>query len=364
MVSKFKLFAILVFALLLGSLSANATPSTDSNGTPSVDDVCILPPPSALMVPEIGTSWYTASWTPVSGAFQYQIITRDASNGAVLNTTFVPATFNSATISGLIPGTVVIPEVRSVCYNYELSPPRIGPNTGIIVIDVVGSTYKPASNYQGAGCDNMGSTLTTGCNINVNDGVGEFEIYHVNGANAYFKSFKSPAGHISIMPEEDTSPYTFDFPGNGYYVDIKVGTDVIARITTGSTANSRTIYRCNSAICGNENHISYTIRKIAATGLSQNALDSRSDESLDSQRLSATPNPFADLLEIQVPFATPENELHMALYDLQGRMMITQNIANGGPIQTIETGTLPTGVYILRVECGGKAETIKVVKTQ
>ena len=45
-------------------------------------------------------------------------------------------------------------------------------------------------------------------------------------------------------------------------------------------------------------------------------------------------------------------------------MMMTQHIANGGPIQTIETGNLPTGVYFLRVECAGKAETIKVVKTQ
>lgn len=369
MVSKFKLFVLLVLAVLTGTLSAGPIPVNNNPVTPA-EDVCTLPAPSMLMVTEIGTSWFKATWTPVTGAHQYQIITRDASNGNVLNTTFVPGSINIATVSGLNPGMSVVPEIRSVCYGGELSPGQtIGPTTGIIVIDVVGSSYSPSSRYSNDNCL-MQYGFPGGCNI-TNDGTStEFSISDGGNNIAYFNAYKNANGYVSIKRENTPFPFSFHNDGDGKYISINYnGTQSVAKISTSvaTASGQRRLFRCDLTECDGGNNDNYPIHRVIATGMTQSSLDARNEQeqSFDlANQVSATPNPFTDLLEIQIPFATPENELHLALYDLQGRMMMSQHIANGGPLQTIETGHLPTGVYILRVECAGKAETIKVVKTQ
>jgi hypothetical protein len=365
MVSKFKLFALLTVALLTGSLSTNAAPTAEPHGTPA-EDACILPPPSVFMVTEIGTSWYKATWTPVLGAYQYQIITRDLS-GTAINTTYVPASVNGVTISGFNPGTSVVPEIRSVCYNFEQGPSKVGPITGIIVIDVVGSFYRPGDRYNQGNCI-MQYDWAGGCDMTNDGSMTEFQITNGGSQDAFFRAYKNVQGYVSIEKEEIAIPFSF-VNGGGMHINIITNGQNVARLTTSvvttpGSGGQRRLYRCPINSCSSGNDDNYPIRNAIPAAMTQNNLSSR-DQSLElSPRLSATPNPFADILEIQIPFANEENELNLALYDLQGRMMMTQHIANGGPIQTIETGTLPTGVYFLRVECAGKAETIKVVKTQ
>lgn len=83
-----------------------------------------------------------------------------------------------------------------------------------------------------------------------------------------------------------------------------------------------------------------------------------------SSTLSASPNPFTNTLEVKIPYATTENDVKVNLYDLQGRLMLSEKTPGGTQIRSLSTENLLPGLYLLRVDAGDRSETIKVVKTQ
>ena len=84
----------------------------------------------------------------------------------------------------------------------------------------------------------------------------------------------------------------------------------------------------------------------------------------DEQQLAVSPNPFSNRLEINIPYATEENDVKVQLFDPHGRLILSQVTAGGLQIRSLDTEVLQPGMYLLRVETGERAETVKVIKTQ
>ena len=80
--------------------------------------------------------------------------------------------------------------------------------------------------------------------------------------------------------------------------------------------------------------------------------------------LSATPNPFTNQLDIQIPFANINENIELNLYDLQGRRVMALHAPGDQQTITLKTEQLLPGMYFLRAESGGVIQTVKVVKTQ
>ena len=88
------------------------------------------------------------------------------------------------------------------------------------------------------------------------------------------------------------------------------------------------------------------------------------EQTIYDQHVNATPNPFTNFLDVEIPFATDENDIKMSLYDLQGSLVLSVKTPGGSQIRSLSTENLIPGLYLLRVESGDRSETIKVMKTQ
>jgi PKD repeat protein len=74
--------------------------------------------------------------------------------------------------------------------------------------------------------------------------------------------------------------------------------------------------------------------------------------------LTLTPNPADDVVAVSVDLQTNDLvELHVS--DLAGRVLLTANLANGRCL--INTETLSSGIYMLRIQAGGASTVRKLV---
>ena len=71
------------------------------------------------------------------------------------------------------------------------------------------------------------------------------------------------------------------------------------------------------------------------------------------------PNPTSDLIAIQVSGLLRE-DLQVALYDLAGKQVRRDVIAQGSTIWYLDTRTLYDGEYIVRVGDGDRSVSVKV----
>ena len=76
------------------------------------------------------------------------------------------------------------------------------------------------------------------------------------------------------------------------------------------------------------------------------------------------PNPFTDATTVEVRGATPEARLSVAVYDVLGRLVRAPEAVEGSR-RSVELGRgLASGVYVVRVEGTGFAETFPIVKVK
>jgi hypothetical protein len=80
----------------------------------------------------------------------------------------------------------------------------------------------------------------------------------------------------------------------------------------------------------------------------------------DASRYNVFPNPASELVAIQVRGMQHE-DLPVALYDLQGRVLRTALIPQGSTIWYLDTQTLYDGEYLVRIGAGSDAPVVKVV---
>lgn len=364
MMSHFKAF-LLLFSLAVvnsGFATPNFVPTTPAP-KPAGESAWILPAPAFVMVVQIGTNWSRITWSPVPGASAYRIITTLVSTGAVVNNTVVSAAVNSAQLEPLPGGATLLSTVYAIDYNGVEGLGK-GVQYDTIIIDTVGKYYPPS------GTITPTCTLPIwtsgdpgGCPINWNNGNASYFRITFNNNVGYFKTEQINASQMRLSHSVGTA---FGFtPGFSETSKVTFGGTPVAVMACYKDANTGVVRLLRRG--SNENDPTLIIERIVYSEPLSQELDARNFETVQdfdlTPRLLATPNPFNNQLEIQIPFATTENDLHIALYDPQGRMVLTQQIANGGPIQSIETGHLPVGLYYLRAECAGKSETIKVLKT-
>jgi hypothetical protein len=142
---------------------------------------------------------------------------------------------------------------------------------------------------------------------------------------------------------------------------------IVARVTIShASLFVGKIYREDLYI--GDNNLTYQILKLSEPHGLNSSADNRAEIQLDdksvSSTLSASPNPFTNTLEVKIPYATTENDVKVNLYDLQGRLMLSEKTPGGTQIRSLSTENLLPGLYLLRVDTGDRSETIKVVKTQ
>jgi Secretion system C-terminal sorting domain len=377
MATRFKQHIILILLLFSSLMYANVNPvePTKPNPSEASETACLLPAPAMFWVNDVGTTWAQLSWTPVSGAFQYLIITRDVPFGNVLNVVYISAAFNSAIITPLPPGTTCQSEIWSVCQNGVSGPTsRFSPEFGTPILDVVDCGIW---NTEGLveDCTMRGPNPINGCEISNVNGVGvAFRVSDVPNSPFNYRFFRvvkdNSLLHVIKHPLTiGNRSWEFELAAGGTKVEVfNNGTSVGHFSTNNPTAGgTKKLYWTDGPTGGNT-----VIRKMNGSvpgnceppeGLIFDG--SWVDEVDDSEQyLTATPNPFTNFLDIKIPYATEENDVLMSLYDLQGRLVISIKVPGGNQTQSISTQDLKPGLYFLRVDTGDKSETIKLIKTQ
>jgi hypothetical protein len=135
------------------------------------------------------------------------------------------------------------------------------------------------------------------------------------------------------------------------YTTALAGNDNLDNTDNNNSPNSPTDY-------------SPTINWYALTPAQIAQLQTIAEPQTNAHALSVYPNPTDDLLYIELSGAGIAT---VALYDLQGRMVYSQNPSNSpaehSPTATVNMHNIPAGVYVLRVTDGdGKEYQQKVVR--
>ncbi|WP_442795450.1 T9SS type A sorting domain-containing protein [Pelobium manganitolerans] len=78
-----------------------------------------------------------------------------------------------------------------------------------------------------------------------------------------------------------------------------------------------------------------------------------------SATVSAYPNPTTDLLNVE---HGPVNGGSLSVFDLQGKVLISQSLANGASSTSVNVAKLVPGTYVLNVTNSGKQTTLKFIK--
>ena len=83
----------------------------------------------------------------------------------------------------------------------------------------------------------------------------------------------------------------------------------------------------------------------------------------ESSNLTLYPNPVIDQLQISYEMVKAGN-VQVAIIDIQGKVLHQQTInsQNGTNHAIISVSHLPEGLYVCRLQKGGKLETIKFIK--
>lgn len=87
------------------------------------------------------------------------------------------------------------------------------------------------------------------------------------------------------------------------------------------------------------------------------ALQTLSLAEFNNSQIKLFPNPFDDLLNIQLGFSGTNN---LQIFDMLGRLMLSQNFNN--PSLSVDVSHLPNGLYLAKIGLSGMEKTYKIVK--
>jgi hypothetical protein len=380
---SFQLFFLSVFCLATTLCNARDTkmPLTNFDAT-----ITSCNPPAGLLVTQVGPSWIDLMWPSVSGVAQYHLVTYEASSGSVVSDMLVnqvPGVTMSARVNGLTPGNSYYAKIWSICpsengnsqsESYAVTPPVLIP-----ILDLVQTGFQT--------CQDMASwpegnevlfDLPPGapanCTFAWNPTPTYFRIKKVGSSNVAMEFSVEVQGTMAIIRNN-----TFDSDCcnglNKYFFGEETSEFVTIAYNTANSLKARITIKHSPPTSPNgllyrtldtDNKIDeFKIYKLIPPPETNCSAD-RSDVPVTTttDALSASPNPFTNTLEVKIPYATPENDVKVSLYDLQGRLMLSEKTTGGTQIHSLSTADLLPGLYLLRVDTGDRSETIKVVKTQ
>jgi hypothetical protein len=380
----------LFFICLLISINTGAT--SISNGLLAHDkvivgDPCSLPAPTNFKVTDITPFSLTVVWDPqIPAPSDYSIKVFETSSGNLIQSYKIPGNSTSTTVTNLEPNKKYIIRNTPFCPGGTESVYFVDAIGATWIVDLVSSGYTPVANLD-ASCG-MGASGQS-CSADPDEGyivpfrirrvtvptaVGDFGLYHAD--NCVSRTIKTGINLDGFTFYCDNGQST---ACSGTMIIAKHADSVVARITIGSTLWSGVKKLvCVSISPGFRIERLYPDHKgyldqhggECALGFGQlpGKANARTEESFEMppaiQRLSAHPNPFADYVEIQVPFANISQNLQLSLHDLQGRRVMVLDYPSGQQTIQLSTLGLSPGMYFLHAESGGITSTIKLVKTQ
>lgn len=371
MVKQFKIFlTVLCFlgATMGFANSVTPEPSPTETGNPDLYG-CAYPAPSNYQIAEIGTHYAKLTWTQYGAPpSYYNIIAYQVGTGTILANFNFPYA-NTVTVNNLPPGTNIGFILTALCPDGTLSQFPAITIGSTIILDLLVTGFNP----NGLTPDNC--TLQAAnqfCYFNKNVPT-RFIIYKDDNIDQGRQFRMLGNGDYQVQLNETNAGQDYQFfckpatdPGpNGCltdFVTIKKNGDVVAEFTVIHQAAQPTkaLLICTSITP------TYKITRLVGSGFreSSDKDDSEWVAMNDADHLSAAPNPFTNLLDVNIPFSSEGNDVQISLYNLQGRLMTTVRTPGGTPTHTLSTENLLPGFYLLRVDTGDRSETIKVMKTQ
>jgi hypothetical protein len=359
----------ILLAFLIGlTYALTATPVSTTSNTTLDKNLLLLPPPSVLNVVEVGTTWAKLSWTPVAGAISYEIVTKEFFSGNIVNIQNVAAA-NIATVNGLTPGVAYYSEIRSIDINNEKSDtPTLSERYDTIIIELVNSGFQIGSGSDG---ECIVDVKDFGCDYEWSASPTYFKISTV-GPNPQSRIFKLNVAPNNITTQvtraiSGSTLYTFSVDADNKILTIKYGSGqsqqvaAILSVAHEPTSPTGEFFRTSSGQSGN-----FILKNWIPSGGAKggNDRDLSFTEVEFSKALTASPNPFNNQLEVNIPFTNDDQDLTINLYNLQGSRIFSQTYPAGTPMVTLSTEGFANGMYVLQAVSGTHVASIKVMKTQ
>lgn len=383
MIKQLKSFVL--FSLLLLVNEAYSMPGNGITTNPSAtgDEVqCNLQPATNFHAIQTGSDYIQLGWS-VSGPppIAFNMKTYDvATSTLIYNTTFNYVS-PSYTVSPLLPGRQYRFELRPVCENGDMGP-NVDFLGSTVILELLVTQFTPSSSNSALcvinSSNDNGSNLNNNCDFSTTSTT-TFKIAmpkppfterkfgmtrKPNTINEFVVELQYPNGG-------QNNPLWFKLNGTMEPGPNQTGSFILVKYDNSTqVANFRVTLDDSNIPFVMCDFISaeYNILKMNSSNIKGHALDDRLNPGeipgSTSNDIVIAPNPFNDQLDIQMPSALAENEISINLYDLQGRLVTFMKTQGGTQIPSLNTSSLLPGLYLLRVECGDRIETYKVMKTQ
>lgn len=368
---------ILHFALFTCLLSVQSLPAINTHVSATETFMGPLNPPSNFAVQNISTEWADLTWTPVQGAANYLIKTYDRVNGNLIHTVTVSGSVSTTRVTwpDMVSGgneskiwSVDALGVQSINYSaaqydkiiLELVTTGYAFYDNIVPQCILALPATSCSNFTWG--ENIQTTfkVTTPANAETSDVC----LFTMKGYIAADHIAHLKLAYQGVIPSSD---YFIKKNSTGTAFNVMYGTVHVSSLVPAAlnvNSNSPTGFITRSP----EDNFAHVIKKIGAgPGLQTNSpsilIDKRDlDPTLSD--LKTIPNPFRDILTLELPDTDNQAAANVHLYDLLGAVKRSFAAPADQRTITFDTADLTPGVYFLRVETGGQIETIKVVKTQ
>ena len=354
--------------------SAGSSAFTSSTNFTTTGTTCAVP--SGLASSSITGTSATCSWSAVTGAVSYTMQWKPTSSGTWNTITGITGT--SRGLTGLTACTAYQFQVLTVCssgssaYSSAASFTTTGCSVSYCTSAGTNTTYEYISKVV------LGTINNTSGN---NNGYGNYTALSTNLAGSTAYTITLTPGFTGSSYREYWKVYV-DYNKNGVFTD--AGENVASVNATAATSATFTIpstalngstrmriqMRYNAyatSSCGNFTYGEVEDYSVNITG---NAQISQGDDQdgVTSLPLSADaiqdmvlyPNPAQDLVTLE--FTSPkEGTVNLGVYNLVGQKMISQvqSVREGENMISINTSTLPKGVYLFELERSGVIEREK-----
>lgn len=351
---------LLLLILLSLAANANAIGSNSANVTPPASERCELPAPQDFHLVSVGVTNAKYGWTP-QVASKHHIETRRTSDNFLLNDTIMPIGATEVTINGLPSSTACYAVIHAVCEDGSDGPgTQISYTTMILDLVVIG--------FQGGG--------TSQCTMS---GSGQSCPFPSDGNTYVFKvTYGFYSREFGVKFNSTTSRFEFCIGSGNAGEQLKL------------FCNNSTAVPCSLT---NLIIIKFQDTKIAeiSAGLQQSGLSKtgifnawtletgavidsyspgnnhskikQSGTVLTGNDVNLAPNPFTNALNIALK-SPSESNTDIMLLRSDGQLIYTGQIPPGQTDYNIDTATLPTGFYFLRVQSGDQVQVLKVVKSE
>jgi len=382
----FKTISVLAFLAFccLPSMDSTQGANPSMSNFKSSSALLSIDPPAYLNVTQVGTTWANVQWPDVPGSANFHIVTKEFVSGNVVSdVTGIVYSATGYTINGLSPGVTYYSTIWSIDGNGVQSESGTNSdNYDTIIVDLIAGGYTAPQGMSSwvVNCT-VGSGVPASCNYTW--ALSPYTYFNIKNASDISKQINfmlnENGGITYLMPNTLDPNYTlqeFNFAQDpeGQYVDVFFGIRQIARLTVASPTALNPfgrLYRRDGS--GSNEELGFPIEKMVPGNVKSGfsgpgESNSRSESDLlddaGTMKLSASPNPFTQQLDIKIPYATDENAVTINLYDLRGRIVLTKQSIGRAQTISLPTEDLIPGVYFLRVKTGDRSDTIKVLKTQ